>query len=76
MARPRPWMIRATVLSEPMRRPAGSAPHVEDMRDPSESRYGLFERVVSSCNDVGLLAEEYEAEDVRRLHAPRRRRPR
>jgi hypothetical protein len=41
------------------------------MRYPSESRYGLFERLVSLCNDVGLLAKEYEADAVRRLYAPR-----
>src|SRR5215470_15724468 len=43
--------------SEPMSRLLGSSPHVEDMRYPSESRYGLFERLVDLCNDVGLLAE-------------------
>ena len=67
---PHPWTIRHGLLSEPMRRPAGSCPHVEDMRYPSESRYGLLERLVGLCDDVDLLAEGCDADALRRLLAP------
>jgi len=40
------------ILSEPMRRQAGSSPHIEDMRYPSESRYGFFSQL--SCGTAAM----------------------
>src|SRR5262245_14622285 len=48
--------------SEPMSRLLGSSPHVEDMRYPSESRYGLFERLVD-CAMTWVCSQR--ADDLR-----------